>query len=131
MEWGGDACVAHGRLVQSPGEQDAGDASVPTLLPCRPRPYETNPLPCSFHKIPVQLYQRLTQVGLPIALPSLIRFQLRQLVRSEMAAFEQHLFSRWRANGLPPERQATQFEEILTLTDTLISVLHRKLLYQV
>src|SRR6266496_176732 len=75
----------------------------------------------------LQLYQRLTQVGLPIALPSLIRFQLRQLVRSEMAAFEQHLFSRWRANGLPPERQATQFEEILTLTDTLISVLHRKL----
>jgi len=48
-----------------------------------------------------------------------------------MAAFEQHLFSRWRANGLPPERQATQFEEILTLTDTLISVLHCKLLYQV
>lgn len=79
----------------------------------------------------LQLYQRLTQVGLPIALPSLIRFQLRQLVRSEMAAFEQHLFSRWRANGLPPERQATQFEEILTLTDTLISVIHRKLLYQV
>jgi DNA-binding transcriptional MerR regulator len=79
----------------------------------------------------LQLYQQLAQVGLPIALPSLIRFQLRQLVRSEMAAFEQHLFSRWRANGLPPERQATQFEEILTLTDTLISVLHRKLLYQV
>ena len=79
----------------------------------------------------LQLYQRLTQVGLPIALPSLIRFQLRQLVRSEMAAFEQHLFSRWRANGLPPERHATQFEEILTLTDTLISVLHRKLVYQV
>ena len=79
----------------------------------------------------LQLYQRFTQVGLPIALPSLIRFQLRQLVRSEMAAFEQHLFSRWRANGLPPERQATQFEEILTLTDTLISVIHSKLLYQV
>jgi DNA-binding transcriptional MerR regulator len=79
----------------------------------------------------LQLYQRLTQVGLPIALPLLTRFQLRQLVRSEMAAFEQHLFSRWRANGLPPERQATQFEEILTLIDTLISVLHHKLLYQV
>jgi DNA-binding transcriptional MerR regulator len=78
----------------------------------------------------LQLYQRLTQVGLPLALPSLIRFQLRQLVRSEMAAFEQHLFSRWRANGLSPEQQATQFEEILTITDTLISVLHRKLLYQ-
>lgn len=79
----------------------------------------------------LQLYQRLTQVGLPLALPSLIRFQLRQLVRSEMAAFEQHLFSRWRANGLSPEQQAAQFEEILTITDTLISVLHRKLLYQV
>jgi len=79
----------------------------------------------------LQLYQRLTQVGLPITLPSLIRFQLRQLVRSEMTAFEQHLFSRWRANGLPPERQATQFEEILTLTDNIISVIHRKLLYQV
>lgn len=79
----------------------------------------------------LQLYQRLTQVGLPLALPLLIRFQLRQLVRSEMAALEQHLFSRWGANGLSPEQQATQFEEILTITDTLISVLHRKLLYQV
>ncbi len=78
----------------------------------------------------LQLYERLTQVGLPLALPSLIRFQLRQLVRSEMAAFEQHLFSRWRENGLSPEQQAAQFEEILTITDTLISVLHRKLLYQ-
>lgn len=79
----------------------------------------------------LQLYQRLTRLGLPLALPSLIRFQLRQLTRSEMAAYEQHLFSQWRASGLPPERQATQFEEMLTLTDTLISVLHRKLLYQV
>jgi DNA-binding transcriptional MerR regulator len=79
----------------------------------------------------LQLYQHLTRLGLPLALPSLIRFQLRQLVRSEMAAYEQHLFSHWRAIGLPPEQQATQFEEILTLTDTLISVLHRKLLYQV
>ena len=79
----------------------------------------------------LQLYQRLTRLGLPPALPSLIRFQLRQLVRSELAAYEQHLFGRWRANGLPPEQQATQFEEVLTLTDTLISVLHRKLLYQV
>jgi DNA-binding transcriptional MerR regulator len=79
----------------------------------------------------LQLYQHLTRLGLPPALPSLIRFQLRQLVRSEMAAYEQHLFSHWRTIGLPPEQQATQFEEILTLTDTLISVLHRKLLYQV
>jgi len=79
----------------------------------------------------LQLYQRLTRLGLPPALPSLIRFQLRQLVRSELAAYEQHLFGQWRASGLPPEQQATQFEEVLTLTDTLISVLHRKLLYQV
>lgn len=79
----------------------------------------------------LQLYQHLTRLGLPLALPSLIRFQLRQLVRSEMVAYEQHLFSHWRAIGLPPEQQATQFEEMLTLTDTLISVLHRKLLYQV
>lgn len=79
----------------------------------------------------LNLYQRLTQLGLPIALPSLIRFQLRQLARSEIAAYEQHLLSRWREIGLPPEQQSRQFEEMLNLTDTLISVLHRKLLYQV
>jgi DNA-binding transcriptional MerR regulator len=79
----------------------------------------------------LQLYQRLTRIGLPMALPSLIRFQLRQLVRSEMAALEQHLLSHWREMDLPPEQQSKQLEEILTLTDTLISVLHRKLLYLV
>ena len=79
----------------------------------------------------LNLYQRLSQLGLPIALPSLIRFQLRQLARSEIAAYEQHLLSRWREIGLPPEQQSRQFEEMLNLTDTLISVLHRKLLYQV
>src|SRR5579859_712312 len=79
----------------------------------------------------LQLYQRLGQLGLPLALPALIRFQLRQLTRSEMAAFEQHLLPRWRESGLPLEQQTRQFEELLTLTDTLISVLHRKLLYQV
>ncbi len=78
----------------------------------------------------LQLYQQLAQLGLPIVLPSLIRFQLRQLVRSELAAFEQHLLSRWREIGLSPEQQSRQFEEMLTLTDTLISVLHRKLVYQ-
>jgi hypothetical protein len=31
---------------------------------------------------------------------------------------------------VPPEQQIEQFEKMLTLTDTLISVLHRKLLYQ-
>lgn len=79
----------------------------------------------------LHLYQRLSQLGLPLALPSLIRFQLRQLARSEIAAYEQHLLSRWREIGLPLEQQSRQFEEMITLTDTLISVLHRKLLYQV
>ena len=75
----------------------------------------------------VELYERLEYLGLPIALPALIRFQLRQLVRSEIAAFEQHVQPRWREEGLPAEQQAEQFEAILTLTDTLISVMHRKL----
>ena len=65
-----------------------------------------------------------------MALAALIRFQLRQLVRSELAAIEQHVQSRWQENDLPLEQQVEQFETILTLTDTLISVLHRKLLYQ-
>ncbi len=79
----------------------------------------------------VALYQRLEQFGLPLALSALIRFQLRQLVRSEIAAFEQHVLPRWREEGLPVEQQAEQFEAMLTLTDTLISVLHRKLLYHI
>jgi DNA-binding transcriptional MerR regulator len=78
----------------------------------------------------LQIYERLEYLGLPIALPSLIRFQLRQLVRSELAAFEQHLKPRWQEEGLPLEQQAEQFEAILTLTDTLISVLHRKMIFQ-
>jgi DNA-binding transcriptional MerR regulator len=76
----------------------------------------------------VELYRRLQELGLPLALASLIRFHLRQLVRSEIAAFEQYILPQWRTAGLPLEQQARQFEEILTLTDTLISVLHRKLL---
>jgi len=79
----------------------------------------------------MQLYQGLEKLGLPIALPALIRFQLRQLARSEIAAFEQHLLHRWREHNLPLQQQTKQFEEMLTLTDTLISILHRKLLYQV
>lgn len=79
----------------------------------------------------LQLYQHFERLGLPLSLPALIRFQLRQLTRSEIAAFEQHLLPRWRQEGLPVERQTQQFEEMLTLTDTLISILHRKLLYQV
>jgi DNA-binding transcriptional MerR regulator len=78
----------------------------------------------------LDLYQNLEQLGLPITLPTLIRFQLRQLVRSEIAACEQYVLPQWQANGLPLEQQTEQFEKILTLTDTLISVMHRKLVYQ-
>jgi len=76
----------------------------------------------------LQLYQHLEELGLPIALPALIRFQLRQLVRSEIAAFEQYVRSGWRQESMPSEQQLEQFEAMFTLTDTLISVLHRKLL---
>lgn len=75
----------------------------------------------------LQLYQGLEKLGLPLALAGLIRFQLRQLTRSELAAFQQHLLPRWHESGLSTEQQSKQFEEMLTLTDTLISVLHRKL----
>ena len=78
----------------------------------------------------LQLYERLEYLGLPIALPALIRFQLRQLARSEIAAIEQHVQPHWREEELSPEQQTEQFQMILTLTDTLISVMHRKLLYQ-
>jgi DNA-binding transcriptional MerR regulator len=78
----------------------------------------------------LQLYERLEYLGLPIALPSLVRFQLRQLVRSEIAALEQYVQPRWQEEGFSSEQQAEQFQIILTLTDTLISVMHRKLLYQ-
>ena len=78
----------------------------------------------------LQIYERLEYLGLPIALPSMIRFHLRQLVRSELAALEQYVHPRWREESLSLEQQTQQFEAILTLTDTLISVIHRKLLYQ-
>ena len=78
----------------------------------------------------IELYERLEYLGLPIALPALIRFQLRQLARSELAAFDQHVYPRWRDEGLSQEQQAEQLEAILTLTDTLISVMHRKLMYK-
>ena len=78
----------------------------------------------------LQLYERLEDLGLPIALPSLVRFQLRQLVRSEIAALEQHVQPRWQEEGLSSEQQVEQFHMILTLLDTLISVMHRKLVYQ-
>jgi len=91
---------------------------------------EEQPLFTSDDVLLIQLYQLLEQLGLPIALPALIRFQMRQLVRSEIAAFEQHLLPLWRESNIPIEEQTRQFEEMLTLTDTLISLLHRKLLYQ-
>lgn len=78
----------------------------------------------------LELYRRLEDMGLPLALPALIRFQLRQLARSEVAAIEQHMQPRWREEGLSLEQQAGQFEALLTLTDTLISVMHRKLMYR-
>jgi DNA-binding transcriptional MerR regulator len=79
----------------------------------------------------IELYERLEYLGLPLALPALIRFQLRQLVRSELAAFDQHVYPRWRDEGLSQEQQAEQLAAILTLTDTLISVMHRRLVYSV
>src|SRR5215469_4629487 len=63
----------------------------------------------------LQLYQGFEQLGLPIALPALIRFQLRQLVRSEVAAFEQYLQPGWRNDAHLLEQQRRQFEMMLTL----------------
>lgn len=76
-----------------------------------------------------QLYERLEQLGLPLALSTLIRFQLRQLVRSEIAALERHIQPHWEKRGLSLHEQAEEFQAILAITDTLISILHRKLLY--
>lgn len=76
-----------------------------------------------------QLYERLEQLGLPLALSTLIRFQLRQLVRSEIAALEQHIQPYWETRGLSLQEQTAEFQAILALTDTLISLMHRKLLY--
>ncbi len=78
----------------------------------------------------LELYEHLEDLGLPIALPSLVRFQLRQLVRSEIASLEQYVQPRWQEKNLSPEEQLERFQMILTLTDTLISVMHRKLVYQ-
>jgi DNA-binding transcriptional MerR regulator len=78
----------------------------------------------------VNLYRRLEEYGLSLALPALMRFQLRQLVRSEVAACEQHVLPQWQQKELPLEQQSAEFEKIMVLTDTLISIMHRKLLYQ-
>jgi DNA-binding transcriptional MerR regulator len=76
----------------------------------------------------IELYERLEYLGLPMALPALIRFQLRQLTRSEAAAIEQYAQARWREENLSTEQQVEQNEAILTLTDTLISVMHRRMM---
>jgi len=75
------------------------------------------------------LYERLENLGLPLALSTLIRFQLRQLVRSEIAALEQHIQPHWEKRGLSLHEQTAEFQDILAVTDTLISLMHRKLLY--
>ncbi len=79
----------------------------------------------------VELYQHFEELGLPLALPALIRFQLKQLARSEIAAYEQHVIPHWREEGLSLEDQTEQFEHMLLLADTLLSVMHKKLLYQI
>lgn len=76
-----------------------------------------------------QIYERLEQLGLPLALSTLIRFQMRQLVRSEIAALEQHIQPHWERRGLSLREQTEEFQSILAITDTLISILHRKMLY--
>jgi DNA-binding transcriptional MerR regulator len=78
----------------------------------------------------IDIYTNMEKLGLPLALPALMRFQLRQLVRSEVASCEQYMLPQWREQGLTLEQQTAQFEKILTLTDTLLSTMHRKLLYQ-
>ncbi len=93
-----------------------------------PTQTEPEPLYTADDALLIELYERLEYLGLPLALPALIRFQLRQLTRSETAAIEQHAHPRWREDNLSPEQQAEQLEAILTLTDTLISVMHRRMM---
>jgi hypothetical protein len=54
--WGAD--------VKRQGNRTPGDPRVPTLPPCHPRPYETHPLPCLFHKLPA--LESLPQRGLAV-----------------------------------------------------------------
>jgi len=117
-------------LMQQTGisEQRIDELTEQNLL--FPFQTENGPVYSSDDILLLELYERLEQLGLPIALPSLVRFQLRQLVRSEIAALEQYMQPRWQEENLTPEQQVEQFQMILTLTDTLISVMHRKLVYQ-
>lgn len=122
-----DEFVKQGLLFPNPLEVATDDAERNERAAREPMPEE------SFNGDDltlVELYLHLEQLGLPLALPALVRFQLRQLVRSEIAAYEQHILPQWRAANLPIEEQTAQFEHMLTLMDTLISVMHRKLLYQ-
>ncbi|HXX78740.1 MAG TPA: MerR family transcriptional regulator [Ktedonobacteraceae bacterium] len=117
-------------LMQQTGipEQRIDELTEQNLL--FPIQTENGPAYSSDDILLLELYEHLEQLGLPIALPSLVRFQLRQLVRSEIAALEQYMQPRWQQENLSPEQQVEQFQMILTLTDTLISVMHRKLVYQ-
>src|SRR2546421_5706551 len=56
-----------------------------------PEQTEEGPLYTGDDILLLKIYERLEDLGLPIALPALIRFQLRQLARSELAALEQHV----------------------------------------
>src|SRR5205809_6995262 len=54
-EWSVDACVAHWRRYYAPGDHDAVRTKAPHPASLPPPPLQdlrTNPLPCSFHKIP-------------------------------------------------------------------------------
>src|SRR5438552_2563350 len=71
---------------------------------------ENGPVYSSDDVLLLQLYERLEYLGLPITLPALVRFQLRQLVHSEIAALEQHVRPHWREEGLSSEQQVEQFQ---------------------
>ncbi len=78
----------------------------------------------------IEVYQQFEQLGLPLSLPTLMRFQLKQLARSEIAAYEQHIIPHWHEEGLSLEEQTRQFEHVFTLAETLLTIMHKKLLYQ-
>lgn len=117
-------------LIQQTGipEQRIEELTEQNLL--FPIQTENGPVYNSDDLLLLELYDHLEQLGLPLALLTLVRFQLRQLVRSEIAALEQYVQPQWQQENLSPERQVEQFQMILTLIDTLISVMHRKLVYQ-
>jgi DNA-binding transcriptional MerR regulator len=127
---GQEVCLSKAMLIQKTGvtEQLIDELTGQDLL--FPEKTENGLIYSGDDVLLLQLYERLESLGLPFALPALIRFQLRQLARSEIAAIEQHVQPHWREEGLSPEQQTEQFQMILTLTDTLISLMHRKLLYQ-